>query len=118
MVWNSAGSTLYKAVERHNSAMEQPQFPQENGAQPLPKSGGGEPFTQSENAPQSACPCEEAEKSAPENRIHTPRQQGASPLQGIMQDRDTLLILAVLLLLLHEKADTKLIIALAFVIFC
>lgn len=116
MVWSSSGSTLYKAVERHNSAMEQPQ--QENGAQPLPKSGGGEQFTQSENAPQSACSCEEAEKSAPENRIHTQKQQGASPLQGLMQDRDTLLILAVLLLLLHEKADTRLILALAFVIFC
>lgn len=107
MVWSSAGSTLYKAVERHNSAMEQPQ--QENGAQPLPKSGGGQ---------QSDCSCEEAEKSAPENRIHTQKQQGASPLQGLMQDRDMLLILAVLLLLLHEKADSRLILALAFVIFC
>lgn len=87
MVWSNAGSTLYRAVERHNSAMEQPQSPQR-------------------------------EKSAPESCIHTPKQQSASPLQELMRDRDMLLILAVLLLLLHEKADTKLILALAFVIFC
>lgn len=110
MVWNSAGSTLYKAVERHNSAMEQPQ------------QGGGAPQTDSappqkpkrEAPPQSP----QREKSAPDNCVHTVRQTDSSPLQRLMQDRDMLLILAVLLLLLHEKADTKLIIALAFVIFC
>lgn len=106
MVWSSAGSTLYRAVERHNSAMEQPQSPQTDSAPP--------PEPKHEAPPQSP----QREKSAPESCIHTQKQQGASPLQGIMQDRDTLLILAVLLLLLHEKADTRLILALAFVIFC
>ncbi len=104
MVWSNAGSTLYRAVERHNSAMEQPQSPQTDSAPPEPK----------HEAPQSP----QREKSAPESCIHTPKQQSTSPLQELMRDRDMLLILAVLLLLLHEKADTKLILALAFVIFC
>ncbi len=87
MVWNSSGSTLYKAVERHNSAEAVPQ--------------------QHEAAPQQRCHSEKTHKNMP-----------ASPLSQLMQDGDTLLLLAILLVLLHEKADTKLIIALAFVIFC
>lgn len=104
MVWNSAGSTLYKAVERHNSAMEQPQ-----------QGGGAPPQKPKREAPPQS---PQREKSAPDNCVHTVRQTDSSPLQRLMQDRDMLLILAVLLLLLHEKADTKVIIALAFVIFC
>lgn len=86
MVWNSAGSTLYKAVERHNSA----ELPTEPHESPEP------------------CRCsKQVHKTAP-----------SSPLSQLAQDRDMLLLLAVLLILLHEKADTKLIMALAFVIFC
>lgn len=87
MVWNSAGSTLYKAVERHNSA---------------------EHTHESHEPPPEPCRCsEQVHKTAP-----------SSPLSQLAQDRDMLLLLAVLLVLLHEKADTKLIMALAFVIFC
>lgn len=90
MVWNSAGSTLYKAVERHNT-------------------DGGEPQHICEPPPEPPC-CNEA-------HTHTP-SRGSSPLSQLTQDKDMLLLLAVVLVLLHEKADTKLIMALAFVIFC
>lgn len=85
MVWSSAGSTLYKAVERHNST---------------------EKTTQAEPPPE---PHYSAQK------IHKAQ---SSPLSQLIQDKDMLLLLAVLLVLLHEKADTKLIMALAFVFFC
>ena len=88
MVWNSAGSTLYKAVERHNTDGGEPQHIRE----PSP----GPPHY---------------------NKAHTPSHR-SSPLSQLTQDKDMLLLLAVLLVLLHEKADTKLIMALAFVIFC
>ena len=87
MVWNSAGSTLYKAVERHNSAESAPKQ-----CEPPP-----EPCRCSEKVHKSAVP---------------------STLSQLTQDRDMLLLLALMLVLLHEKADTKLIMALAFVIFC
>lgn len=89
MVWNSAGSTLYKAVERHNT----------NGDESLFCKPQQEPPMHSE-----------AYKKA---YTHSP-----SPLPQLLQDRDTVLLLAVLMMLLHEKADTKLVLALAFVIFC
>lgn len=89
MVWNSAGSTLYKAVERHNT-------------------DGGEP--------QRICEPQPEPPRCNEVHTHTPLRS-ASPLSRLLQDKDMLLLLAVLLVLLHEKADTKLILALAFVIF-
>lgn len=88
MVWNSTGSTLYKAVERHNSDTNEP--PPVYEAPP--------------------------ERPCQTNEIHSHGQSG-SPLSKLVQDRDILLIAAILLLLVHEKADTKLILALAFVIF-
>lgn len=85
MVWNSAGSTLYKAVERHNS----------------------EPQPVQEQPPEPCCA----------KAVHSSTMHSSAPLKQSI-DRDMLLIAAVLLILLHEKADTKLILALAFVIFC
>lgn len=84
MVWNASGSTLYKAVERHNNAETDtaPQPYKEPAPKPLP-----------------------------------PKARTVSPLHSLAADRDILLIAAVLLILLHEKADTALILALAFVIF-
>ncbi len=82
MVWNGAASTLYKAVERHNTAEGTPPH------KPCPRSGN----------------------------VH--KTSAPSPLSWLTQDSDMLLILAVMLVLMHEKADMKLIMALAFVIFC
>ena len=84
MVWNASGSTLYKAVERHNN-------------------------TETDTAPQS---CKE-----PAPTPLPPKTRNFSPLNSLAADRDIMLIAAVLLILLHEKADTALILALAFVIF-
>lgn len=88
MVWSNSSSPLYSAVERHNSSVT-PQV--------------------SEQA---------AEKASPP-RESTERQYigDTQPFSQLFRDRDMLLLAAVLLILLHEKADMKLIIALAFVIF-
>lgn len=87
MVWNSAGSTLYKAVERHNTdATEPPRI------------------------------CEPEPEPPRCSKAYNPINP--SPLSQLTQDKDMLLLLAVLFVLLHEKTDTKLILALAFVIFC
>ena len=43
--------------------------------------------------------------------------QHTDPLSALLRDRDSLLIAAMLLILMHEKADKKLILALAFVLF-
>lgn len=87
MVWNNLGSPLYNAVERHNSSA------------PSPVS-------------------EQKEEKLPPREHHEKQYIGNSqPFSQLFRDRDTLLLAAVMLILLHEKADTKLILALAFVIF-
>jgi|GEM_PF-6538241 len=88
MVWNNLGSPLYSAVERHNSAAHSPIS-------------------------------EQKEEKLPPPLEHTEKQyiSGTQPFSQLFHDRDTLLLAAVLLILLHEKADMKLILALAFVIF-
>ncbi len=94
MVWNSASSTLYKAVERHNSEAVQPtQDEVKHCCEPPPQ-----------NSEPPKCIC-----TAP------PQQNGM--LSELLKDRDFLLIAALMLILMHEKADNKLILALAFVLF-
>lgn len=93
MVWKSAGSTLYTAVERHNAATYEPA----PSTEAKPK----------REAPEECC-------HAPEKHV----QNGTFRLERIFQDRDLMLIAALILLLMHEKADNKLIIALAFVLLC
>lgn len=92
MVWNSETSTLYQAVERHNANTQKPIPPTENEA-------GGK---------KAECQC----KREPIRPTHN-----CDPLGSLLSDRDSLLIAAVILILLHEKADIKLILALAFVLF-
>ncbi|MBQ8171363.1 MAG: hypothetical protein IJZ95_05180 [Oscillospiraceae bacterium] len=91
MVWNSETSTLYQAVERHNAKAQQP-LPPENEA---------------------------GRKKAECQRKREPKRNtlNCDPFSSLFNDRDSLLIAAVILILLHEKADTKLILALAFVLF-
>ncbi len=47
----------------------------------------------------------------------TPQSAPRDPLSALLKDRDMLLLAAVMLILMHEKADKKLIFALAFVLF-
>ena len=89
MVWNSAGSTLYQAVEKHNSGI--PPQKAESQAPPAPET------------------CE-----PPDEHIRPTRH--TSPQQELFRDKDMLLIAALILLLMHENADSKLILALAFVL--
>ena len=95
MVWNSNSSTLYKAVERHNNAER--------------------------IVPEKTTPAQEMEHFSPppvetahKKPVHNKQQN--SPISGLLQDRDALLITALILILMHEKADTKLILALVFVL--
>ena len=94
MVWNSASSTLYRTVERHNSGM--PSAAQEIRQPEPPK----------------------PEHEQPNHCRPAPPQEHTHPhsLGALTADRDTLLIAGLILLLMHEKADTKLILALAFVL--
>lgn len=93
MVWNSAGSTLYKAVERHNNG----EMPHDS---PPPKPP--------EHKSAAQCP-----RAAAQSHPAPP----ANSLDSLLQDKDFLLLAGLMLLLLHEKADNKLILALAFVMF-
>ena len=103
MVWNSGQSPLYRTVESFNSA-----------------SGEHE---------RSACECghEEPERpSAPGStgcaehvRCCAPARNSAGMggfLQKLTSDRDSLLIIALMVLLWREKIDMKLIAALAFIL--
>ncbi len=91
MVWNAESSTLYQAVERHNEEIHHP------------------------NPHINEKPDRISEKQFSERTLHPPRHQDM--FSSLLNDRDSLLIVAVILILLHEKADTKLILALAFVLF-
>lgn len=101
MVWNSAGSTLYKAVEQHNSSSS------------VCEAEHSEP-PENEH-------CDEAERHCP--RCEPPHCQKCSciaqhrGLEALLQDKDFVLLAGLMLLLMHEKADSKLILALAFVLF-
>lgn len=140
MVWNTSTSTLYRAVERHNNSehapnherreppaygelppqREQPEHkPHEHGeALPKREKPHREPPKYRESPPRREQPRQEA--------CHEPRQDrgqpsrcGAvrrDPVSELLKDRDSLLIAALILVLLHEKADNKLILALAYVL--
>ena len=105
MVWNSAGSTLYKAVERHNNgtAAEKQHF-----------SPASVQHEQHHNeAPHTESRCQH-------EPVHCPKCASApkhSGIEALLQDKDFVLLAGLILLLMHEKADSKLILALAFVLF-
>ena len=89
MVWNSGNSPLYRSVERFN-----------NGSCTVP-----EPECEKCVPP----PC-------PEPRKCNQRTSQQGLLQKLKSDRDCMLIAALIILLWHEKADMKLIAALAYVL--
>ncbi len=88
MVWSTTQSTLY----------------------------GGEP-------PREDISCEAVPQESPRtecphghNNSRPMPQRRSDPLSSLLHDRDALLICAVIFLLLNEKADMKLILALVFVL--
>lgn len=98
MVWRAEQSPLYQSVERFNSG-----------------SGGTECGCRTEQRSQNA---EHTEKQCrqPEQFVRNSANGSGNMLQRIMSDNDALLIVALILLLWHEKADMKIIAALAFVL--
>lgn len=139
MVWQAAQSELYSAVERNNKIVlnpknaavvikEAPKASENN----LPVQNKPLSAQKSPNAPQSDFAMPHAEVTAdnersfpksaaaqtPANTNGTkPSQSASNPLSALLSDRDALIIAALILLLWHEKADIKLIAALAFVLF-
>ena len=118
MVWRNAREELYSAVARNNSAVLTPPdaavVVKREPPAPQYSSGGNAP----RNAPQNAggnAP-HTAPQNAGGNAPHTAPQPPADPFRALLSDRDALILIALILLLLHEKADIKLIGALAFVL--
>lgn len=98
MVWKAEQSPLYRSVERFNSG-----------------TGSTECCCNAEKSGQNTDMGENRRRQPP-NCAKLPEQGGGNMLQRIMNDKDLLLISALILLLWHEKADMKLIAALAFVL--
>lgn len=97
MVWNSSQSSLYKAVEQHNSSY-------------------GRHLTE------LPCAAEERDGECKAEPMHSPKccsnspnNSGGNLIERILSDSDSLLLLAVLFVLIHEKADKNLIIAVALI---
>lgn len=95
MVWNTEQSPLYQSVEKFNSRTASAPEPQEK-----------------------SCESRRSEPEPPPPYKETRRepQRTGNLIQRITSDRDFMLIAALILLLWHEKADMKLIAALAFVL--
>lgn len=94
MVWSTEQSPLYRSVERFNSGSEQKSDPQEKECESC----------RSEPEPP---PCGKSPREP---------QRSRNIIQRITSDRDFMLIAALIILLWHEKADMKLIAALAFIL--
>ena len=93
MVWNTKQSPLYQSVEKFNS---------KTASAPEPQQG--------------SCESRRCESPPPYKETRRDPQHTGNLIQRITSDRDFMLIAALILLLWHEKADMKLIAALAFVL--
>ena len=120
MVWRNAREELYNAVARNNSGVLTPPdaavVVKREPSAPPQASGGNAPRNappqgSGGNAPRNAPP-QGSGGNAPRRAQHPP----AVPIRALLSDRDALILIALILLLLHEKADIKLIGALAFVL--
>ena len=103
MVWNTEQSPLYQSVEKFNSGSCQKQEPKES----VRESSCEKP----ELHDRSCCKPEQ-----PRSEFRSSSANSGNLIQRITSDRDFMLIAALILLLWHEKADMKLIAALAFVL--
>ncbi len=96
MVWNSSQSSLYRAVEAHNQTLIQSR---ECSCEEKP------PHSES-------CRCEKNTSHEMHCRQINSNQNFIAQL---LSDSDTLLLAALLMVLIHEKADKNLIIAIALI---
>ena len=118
MVWNNTQSSLYKSPRRfyRQSTPDNapPRNPHEHSQSPdnAPPRSPNEHAQSPDNAPPRS-PHEHAQ--SPDN---APPRNLFRALSGITNDKDALLLIGLIFLLLHEKADTKLVLALAFVLLC
>ncbi len=108
MVWSSTQSALYKAVDDFNSCEIRSEKYREKR---------GEKFA--EKSPEKRC--EKCGENLHGNFGKNTRNTQANflrndPVSKIFSDRDMLLIAGLILILISEKADTELIMALAFVL--
>lgn len=109
MVWNTAQSALYKAVDDFNSRENQSGKYGENCPQKEPDF-----HTQKNNENESKNYSRNSSKKYSQN---CPKScQKNDPFSRIFSDRDFMLIAGLILILLNEKADQKLIFALLFVL--
>ncbi len=102
MVWNSEQSPLYQSVEKFNGGSRRQPEPQETFHE----------------APEPSPEVREQPRCKPEPPHGEFRSAAGSGnfIQRITSDRDFMLIAALILLLWQEKADMKIIAALAFVL--
>lgn len=126
MVWQTSQSPLYKAVESFNNSNRQIEpacdIPKAEPCAPKLERKNSEPCERATSEPcEPKCerpvsePCGCKPKSAPQEYPHKPAQNG-NFLQAMFGDKDMLLIAALIIILMHEKADMKIIIALGFIL--
>lgn len=114
MVWETYNSPLYKAVESFNSS-PQPCEPKRGVLTEEPcerKPGTREPEHEHFTGKQFDRKPQNPPRKFPQSE---PAQCG-NPLQALLGDKDMLLIAALIIILIHEKADMKLIIALGLIL--
>lgn len=108
MVWNSTQSALYKAVDAHNTCVS----PHENSAEK-----NDEKHYEKRGVSENKIGCDGMEKhfcrGCSEMRE---KKLPSDPFSRLLSDKDMLLIAGLIFILMHENADKKLIIALAFVL--
>lgn len=139
MVWDTTQSTLYTlsgAVERHNADLEgtpkakapaaesglMPEKdcpPDERGQSldaprpPLREPAPVKPENEhGDDTARAALPCGGCPRPCPRCKPVPPK----GPLESLLNDKDALLLAGLILLLWHQKADMKLIAALAFIL--
>lgn len=124
MVWNSTQSALYKAVDDYNSSVNTGENTAEKYAGKIPRKSAE---INPENCAKKPCEnytenctdfgqknCEKNARNCCENDCkNCPKNDAFSRL---ISDRDFLLVAGIILILLNEKADFKLILALAIVL--
>lgn len=122
MVWNTSQSPLYKAVETHNAEMRFEENRRPDAAPDIDKSctnatpdtGKSCTNTGTDTGESCAAPCtKSAAFPAGKQFRPAPRQ---NELNGLLQDKDSLLLIALIFVLVQNKADIRLIAALAFVL--
>lgn len=129
MVWSR--SALDSAVQKYNEEFSAAQGGHsEKTAAPLPRGTLDEraekdeprsrpdpapPCGEAHGASDADCPCRNS-GACPNRGKQCCAAPPQSPLDRLLKDKDALLIAGVILLLMNEKADSKLILALAFVL--